>query len=71
MQPGVTGEYFGCSGELFSDDETTKIDPRAKVPPDSGGTSNGASPPVSRILSWTAIYLGPTLLSASCGLPET
>jgi len=29
------------------------------------------SPVISRILSWTAIYLGPTLPPASCGLPGT
>jgi len=44
---------------------------RQEERPPGGGRSNGASPPVSRILSWTAIYLGPTLLPASCGLPGT
>ena len=44
---------------------------RAKAPPREGGASKGASSRVSRILSWTAIYLGPALLQASRGLPGT
>ncbi len=61
----------GCRGEQFPSNERSVAVRLEDAPRNRGASQKGASPPISRILSWTAIYLGPTLLPASRGLHVT
>ena len=83
--PGITAEYFhtdppdGPAGDDPVPREqrrnvrgrVARRDPNDEGEPPFPGVLPRASPLISRILSRTAIYLGPTLPSASSGLPGT